>query len=340
MDDQIFGNIISAKKKFIKTFFDVKWGKYSEWIKEAESLVPTYDTFLNLVGIGIGPKIINGIFTEELSIRVYVAQKVNDPKKIPENLLIPSEYEGYHTDIIEVGYLTPHMFDRYMRPIFAGASIGNENENSAGTFGGLVKAYDETFILSCNHVIARNNQAVTGENIVHPGRLDGGNETVARLHRFVEIIFDGVTPNLVDVAIGRPLERGLFKKQIIKPRISPRGIGEADYFKWVMKCGRTTERTRGYIFDIHYTSNIHYPQGYARFDDQILIKGVVPRGFSSMPDARYVPPFSSNGDSGALVIDEKTNLIYGLLIAGNSSNNFTIVNKIANIENELRVNVA
>jgi hypothetical protein len=68
-------------------------------------------------------------------------------------------------------------------PIFLGSSGGNNNDYDTqggqivdccgGTLGALVQNSGGTqYILSCNHVLARSDQAAVGEAIVQPGLID------------------------------------------------------------------------------------------------------------------------------------------------------------------------
>jgi hypothetical protein len=88
--------------------------------------------------------------------------------------------------------------DQEPAPVYLGTSGSNNNDydtNSAnqivdccgGTLGALIQSSGGTdYILSCNHVLARSDQASVGEEIIQPGLIDdgcypsghGGTETV------------------------------------------------------------------------------------------------------------------------------------------------------------------
>ena len=58
----------------------------------------------NVVGVGIGTKIIKGISTQRQCIKIYVQEKL--PKnKLQNNELIPRKLNGIETDVEEVGRL-------------------------------------------------------------------------------------------------------------------------------------------------------------------------------------------------------------------------------------------
>jgi hypothetical protein len=219
-----------------------------------------------------------------------------------------------------------------------GTSIGNINELSAGTFGCLVKKQGDVLILSNNHVLARENKAMHGEEIVQPGRYDGGTDVIATLEDFKAVNTDGMTPNLVDAAVAKPTDPTLVSDEIIGIG-RPRGTAETVRYRWVVKCGRTTDLTRGYIDDVDVTIQIPFGGGMAKFTDQILIWGIPPREYYELPTAEYMPPFSDRGDSGSVIVDERTGHVVGLLFAGSDSFNVTYANKIRNVETELGVRI-
>lgn len=58
----------------------------------------------NVVGVGIGLAMKNGVRTDELSLVVMVRQKVSW-KKLDEDDIIPQEIEGVKVDVQQVGDL-------------------------------------------------------------------------------------------------------------------------------------------------------------------------------------------------------------------------------------------
>lgn len=56
-----------------------------------------------VVGVDIGHKLVGGVATEVMAIRVYVEKK----KDVPQEHTIPVEIEGVPTDVIERKYI-PH----------------------------------------------------------------------------------------------------------------------------------------------------------------------------------------------------------------------------------------
>src|SRR5258708_2372011 len=58
--------------------------------------------FANVVGIGIGKKMVDGTPTDTDCIRIYVQSKL-DIEDLPPAALLPSDFSDVPTDIIEVG---------------------------------------------------------------------------------------------------------------------------------------------------------------------------------------------------------------------------------------------
>ena len=58
----------------------------------------------NVVGVGIGTKIIKGISTQRQCIKIYVREKL-PRNKLHKNELIPRKLNGIETDVEEVGSL-------------------------------------------------------------------------------------------------------------------------------------------------------------------------------------------------------------------------------------------
>ncbi len=52
----------------------------------------------NVVGVGVGPKLVQGKPTDVMAIKVYVRQKVAPEQLTPEEC-VPKEIEGIPTDV-------------------------------------------------------------------------------------------------------------------------------------------------------------------------------------------------------------------------------------------------
>ena len=210
---------------------------------------------------------------------------------------------------------------RFPRPVPIGVS-GGQPDVTAGTIGARVSDGGRTFALSNNHIFANRNDANPGDDILQPGRIDGGTDpanSIGTLHAFEPLRFCKALTcpaNRIDAAIA------LTSSDNLGTSTPPDGYGEprtktvtATLGQTVQKYGRTTGLTTGLVSGINATINVNYNTGTVRFVDQILIS-----------DGR----FSQGGDSGSLVVTESSGRNdrrpVGLLFAG--SNTHTIANPI------------
>jgi hypothetical protein len=242
-------------------------------------------------------------------------------------------------------------------PIALGSSGGNNGDydtNSkdqvtdccGGTLGSLVQSAGGTqYLLSCNHVLARSDQATTGELIVQPGLIDancvpydqGGTETaVGALSGFVKLDGSGN----VDAAIaqvnsgavnagGNILEFGTLQGNgtlgSAPPGISSTGgKGETGTLNMIVaKSGRTTGLTCAAISAVDLDVQVQYytncaetdPYFTKTFTNQIGVEG---------------NQFSDAGDSGSLVVDTADAEPVGLFFAGGVDQTSGVSEGIAN----------
>jgi hypothetical protein len=214
------------------------------------------------------------------------------------------------------------------RPLRIGGSVGHF-QITAGTLGCFVsKNGTEDFILSNNHVLANENRARIGANILQPGKADGGlnpKDKVGDLAKFIRLRKTG---NLVDCAmasIDEGLEYFYNELESLGPitgvRNDPLEDGEP-----VFKVGRTTGVTEGRVSAVEVDRlRVSFDLGTLEFDNQIEIEPVGNK------------PFSLGGDSGSLIVDSQRKAV-GLLFAGNDIDS-TYANDIHNVLSALQVNL-
>jgi len=221
------------------------------------------------------------------------------------------------------------------RPIQLGVSGGNINDIKmpycfGGTLGSLVQDNSgNQYILSNNHVLARENKAPIGEDIIQPGLIDQGcnkntNDVVADLTAFKPLSFKST--NYVDAAIAK------VRVDKVATNGSILGIGTVNtdiisdplINMPVKKSGRTTGLTNGSISAVHVSVKVKYSKGIGKFADQILI---TPGGFSA------------GGDSGSLILEDVDSnpRSVGLLFAGSSTS--TIANPISYVLGSFEVSM-
>lgn len=187
----------------------------------ARQAVTRYDDDLlrdpNVWGVGVGSKKKGGADTGEAALIVLVARKL--PRSaVPESALLPQllDIGGGRlvpVDVVEAGPFYQQANTARIRPAQPGTSLGNVRI-TAGTFGAVVVDANtgKEAILSNNHVLADNNQAPLGSDVVQPGPADGGRapvDTIATLTRFVEIVTENRGFNVVDAAIATPPDPAL-----------------------------------------------------------------------------------------------------------------------------------
>jgi hypothetical protein len=218
----------------------------------------------------------------------------------------------------------------FARPVPIGVSIGNENECAAGTLGARVTKGGNVYILSNNHVLARQNAGSPGEDILQPGRFDTSpqcsipaNSSIGTLSQFVQINFSGGN-NTVDAAIASTttgnVGNATFSGGYGVPNSTTR---TAALNMAVLKCGRTTGCTHGTVASINATVNVQYEGGTAKFVNQVVVTGK--RG-----------AFSKAGDSGSLIVTDDANANpVALLFAGGQTS--TIGNPIGAVLSALGV---
>lgn len=303
----------------------------------------------NVVGVGIGRRVIGQEQTDELCLSVLVADKIAIEGLSPD-ALVPSQLGNVPTDVVQIGIVHANQSPTgKFRPAPGGVSIGHY-QISAGTLGCIVRdrATGDRLILSNNHVLANSNDAVEGDPIIQPGGADGGtvaNDLIARLERFCVIDFGeqsgsncGVASayagfgnamarllgsrhrvtvlqanpqavNMVDAAVARPINDADVLDEILNIGVIT-GTTEGTLGMQVRKSGRTTGFTTGVITTIEATVSVNYGSGrVATFENQFV-----------------TGPMSEGGDSGSLIVTADSQLAVGLLFAGSTQS--TIFNPI------------
>jgi len=232
-------------------------------------------------------------------------------------------------------------FRKRQRPLEAGLSVGviMRGIRHAGTLGCIVEDSDGYYALSNNHVLAGVNSSEPGDPVVQPGNLDvkaSEKTLIGVLDRYVPISFK--RSNLVDAAIAELFEDIEFYagwSEAIGDTFS--GIDTAttdDIGRTVYKAGRTTGITEGTITSIE-VDRLNINMGtetepkLAQFSDQIEIIG------------KNNTTFSTQGDSGSLIIDSRRRVV-GLLFAGGPDSNgidITYANRIDDVLSQLGVSI-
>lgn len=223
------------------------------------------------------------------------------------------------------------------RPIAMGTSGGNINNIEtfvcySGTLGALLEMGDggstRYFVLSNNHIIARENKGDAGEGIVQPGLAETGcsqrnNDVIAELSGFVKL--KPAKQNVVDVAIaetvpeavdaaGNILSIGIPGTEPLKAKV---GLA-------VKKSGAGTGLTRGSVVVTNANITVFYIDDpfedleAISFKNQIIIQSVNNK------------PFNSGGDAGSLVVEDEDSCPrpVGLLMFSDQTGLYGAVNRM------------
>jgi hypothetical protein len=204
---------------------------------------------------------------------------------------------------------------------------------SSGTLGGLVRKSGKLYILSNDHVFgkptsATHNSAVVGDPISQPGLID--NQCVAARtvgnFSFAPTLSSGVDAGIAARKTGTMNTSG----SILDVGVPASTLAAASVGTRVAKSGRTTGLTCGKVTANNATVNVGYDDRpncgqsgvkhfTVQFKNQVVVQGT--------------NPFSSGGDSGALIVKTSTAQPLALLFAGNST--VTIGNPIGTVLSKL-----
>ena len=260
-----------------------------------------------LLALGISPR---GENDYVLAVRVQTASLLRS-----EEVTRIVERAGNEADVRFIGYVhkfaTPWQQQR-VRPLKIGVSIGHYSI-TAGTLGCFVRPADvtgtgSTMVLSNNHVLANENRAAKGDDILQPGAYDGGErpaDVVAQLDRFVRLQTAGA--NVTDCAAATIANNIGYDAADITGVGKLTGVGDLNSDANVSKMGRTTGATHGRITAFELDNLVvGYDSGSLRFDNQIEI------------ESTSEGPFSQGGDSGSLIVNSSSEAV-ALLFAGSDT---------------------
>lgn len=296
-----------------------------------------------VTGVDIGPKYVNGEKTDEIVIRVYVAEK----KGVAKYDAIPREIQGIKTDVIEAKFESSVLEVASQltqlgkadlnscNPLVGGISIGPGRTINRrlyfGTLGAIVEDNNppyNLYALSNFHVLCAGNTSKLKNEIVQPSLLDGGEYPADTFGAVLRSSFGGK----VDCAIASIRNRSA--AAVIQNIGNIRGTRKATLQMPVCKQGRSSGLTYGIVDGINATVKISYGGviGDRILTDQIAI----------VPDPKKNAVWSEAGDSGSAIAYIENNWIYvvGLHVSGNSQGTRATANPIGAVEAALNVSVA
>jgi len=280
----------------------------------------------NVHAVGVGRKVVKGVPTRTLCVRVYVVQKLAKSVILRKNL-IPTRIAGLPTDVIEspLAYAHDCTTDRLVRqpsPI-GGISAAHYLVNRAtlGCFCHSLRKPEANnlYMLGNNHAFANINGPL-GTAILQPSPGDGGTnpaDILGSLTRFEPLRFGSRKSNVVDAAIAQVVQRNVVEEICMIGPLTGTATAVVDMV--VCKHGRTTGYTEGAVVDVALDLRVNYgTSGEAIFVNQFRVN----------PVAGY-DPFVLAGDSGSVIVSKATRAAVGLHFAGGS--NFSVANPIADV---------
>lgn len=275
-----------------------------------EKALRDYGHRSEVTGVDIGYKYKDGRRRDQVVLRIHLREKLA-PELIDPAQLLPTEIDGVPVDVIQGSY-TPSgngilalAARRHRRdPVQPGISISH-HLGTAGTIGAIV--YDRTdgaaCILSNKHVLAEAALAEAGDQILQPGRTDGGRrdfDAIARLRRMY------LGPR-GDAAIAALNQSRQIQPVLYGSDIQIEGTRRAQVGDLAAKSGRSTGITDGRVdgvgrFKVRYGFQDHWIEGFKlRTQDD------------ANPDNLEL---TLHGDSGSLWYDPVTREGLGLHFAG------------------------
>lgn len=279
---------------------------------------------------GVGLKQTGGEFTPQIALFVYVPQK-RPFEEVLEGELVPAEFGGYVTDVVEVQPVRIDDTARY-DPLRGGIEISRERliqdgifAPLTGTLGAVVTSRvhgGEAQLLTCAHVVQQSDINVYQPGLVSISPFDDVVGTVEALRReFNPLFLDCATIALNGSRSAKPLVEEVGAVQGAVVDLPP--LGEV-----VKKRGKRTLLTFGFV--VRLSSS-----GFVPAVDQIEISGAVP----------LVTLFAGKGDSGSVVLNS-SNQVIGLLFAipredlGPGLGSGGLAMPIFNVQEALQVDIA
>ncbi len=275
----------------------------------------------NVVAVGYGFKRSKGLrkkihnFIKKLkgekSILVFV-EKREDLESLSAKDIVPKEFDGMETDVIEVGIIEP-LRRVTLRPIYGGISAMWEG-GTACTLGAIIFKNGKPYGLSNEHCFNPWwNGAKKGDKILQASPLDGGRNPKDIIAEIVDdkkrLVLDGKTKNIFDTSI-QPINADIETIELYQDTIG-KFEPEPDFVKAgeeVQKHGRTTFFTKTRVIATDVDGSIYYDRATNKlgiFENQIMLNN----------GGNW--NFVNGGDSGSLVLNMKKRPI-GQVYGGSS----------------------
>jgi hypothetical protein len=268
-----------------------------EFLLAKSALEQTLSLIPGVVGIDIGLREQGTELTEQLAIRIFVADAANLPFGLQQAIAgIPVPVVIAQRNFQPLADLA--RYDALIGGISIAAGHGplGVSQRGAGTLGGFARdtLFPGSIVgVSCAHVIAAHDseEVRQGDPIVQPEGKVAASREVGRLYRWSEPM---------DIAVFA-LNSGVSAQMRIAEAGPYRGMAKAKINDLVSKRGRTTRLTRGRVSGVGL--KVFGREGY----DQ---------GFEIWTQEANPTIFCDHGDSGSLIINQNNQVVGLLTMAG------------------------
>lgn len=300
----------------------------------------------NIIGMGIGNKIINGKMTNIPSLTFLVEKKI-PLNNLNADCIVPPIIFGIYTDIIEVkknaNSLTIPLSSPKVRPATGGVSIGTKKNTLGGTLGYPVISKNDIFILTGPGVISDDLLGVSGANIYQPSNSLNQEDRLGEFRSAIKLTLPkdpmDDNPKTLNGALGEIAYIGVntaYTRKIIQPKLSDGTIvtkvkNSPSSLKDIVKLiGAKSGVVAASIVATDFSGRLRVTHKSV-LDTIIGIKGAL--HIQCNTNVNLTP-----SDVGALVVSaSEPNKAIGLLVAG--LGNAGIVCPLQNILTELKVNL-
>ncbi len=259
----------------------------------------------NVTGVDVGRKYMGNELNGSIAIRVFVSKKQHD---IEAQACVPSEIEGYQTDVIE---RTSELCGDQTRYGFFQGGMRLNTTKSGSTLGAVVHEWvRDNSVVAGYRQVTRLLTTFHGRSKVGSWVFQGGDASLGA---------DGVITKEARVDTSEPIDACLVSVSHpelarcgvleIGPLLGKKNLGITNLGEVLKKRGSTTGLTYGTLDGIAGTDAYHHgdPGKMTAYNNLLSIS------------APLNQPFVSNGDSGALVVHQSGYAV-GLVISGGTYN--------------------
>jgi hypothetical protein len=278
-----------------------------------------------VTAVGLGSKEVGGVMTGEPAIKVFVKVK-RAPGDVPPAQLIPADFEGVPTDVIETGEITkvvdpPGCFPvpatservRY-RPLIGGGRVSREGSGEGGTMGCVLwdpAHHDTAYALTNFHVVDASDVAALVVGTSKVGQPTGDGSVTDCCSDLIGVYSGGGMTDDRDEALVRldPGQQWVADIQEIGAVAGKHALTQAEALPGtykVRKRGARTQLTGGLVSALNATTHE---------TDNAIVINPNPNPAAAATDTVF---FAYEGDSGSALVNEAREVI-GLIHSRDAS---------------------